>query len=100
MIGKKLKELKEVKRMTQEDIAAALGVSVYTVQKWEQDKADPNTGTLIKLADLLDTTIDYMLGLTEKKTGKEFLLVENFNKLDEDKQVEVLRYMEFLKKMR
>ena len=99
MIGKKLKELKAAKGLTQEDIARELDVSPFTVQKWEQDKADPNTRTLIQLVDLLGTSIDYMLGLTEQKSGKEFLFVETFNTLDEDKQLEVMKYIDYLKKM-
>lgn len=100
MIGKKLKELKTLKGLTQDDIAKALGVSKFTVQKWEQDVSDPNTGTLIQLVDLLDTTIDYMLGLSDQRSGKEFLLIEKFNSLEEDQQVEVMKYMDYLHKMR
>ena len=100
MIGKKLKELKAARGLTQEDIARELNVSPFTVQKWEQDKADPNTGTMIKLVELLGTSIDYMLGLSTKQTGKEFLLVDKFNALEEDKQLEVMRYIDYLSKMR
>ena len=100
MIGKKLKELKAARGLTQEDIARELNVSPFTVQKWEQDKADPNTGTMIKLVELLGTSIDYMLGLSTKQTGKEFLFMERFNALDEPQQLEVMRYMDYLSKMR
>lgn len=100
MIGKKLIELRTARKMTQKDIAQKVGVGVSTVQKWEQDKADPNTRTMIELVDLLGTSIDYMLGLTDAKTGKEFLFVDKFNALEEDKQLEVMRYIDYLSKMR
>ena len=100
MIGTKLKELRTAQKLTQEDIARVVGVGVSTVQKWEQDKADPNTGTMIKLVELLGTSIDYMLGLSTKQTGKEFLFMERFNALDEPQQLEVMRYIDYLSKMR
>ena len=100
MIGKKLKELRTTKGLKQTEIADKLNVSVSTVQKWEQDISDPNTEKVIELVDLLGTTVDYMLGLTETKTGKEFLLIEKFNGLTEDQQIEVMRYMDYLSKMR
>lgn len=100
MIGKKFKEIRTAKGMTQEDIAQSLGVSVFTVQKWEQDKADPNTGTMIKLADLLGASIDYMLGLEDLNASKVNICIELFNGLSEEEQAQAIDYMTFLKHKR
>lgn len=94
MIGKQLKEMRLVKRLTQKDIADALGVSDSTVQKWEQDLADPNTDKLIKLAKILDCSLDYLFGFdSEKRNVESFILIENIKKLDIDKQKEVSRFV-------
>lgn len=61
MIGERLKEIKKIRGITQADIAEITGVSVSAVKKWEQDQTDPNTGILIKLADHLNVSIDYLL---------------------------------------
>lgn len=100
MIGNKLKELRTLRGFKQTEVAERLNVSISTVQKWEQDISDPNTEKMIELVDLLDTTVDYMLGLSDQRSGKEFQLIEKFNSLEEDQQVEVMKYMDYLHKMR
>lgn len=56
--------LKE-KGMTQRELAARLGVSEVTVSRWMTDGANgrnPSVQTLQKIAEVLQTTPDYLLG--------------------------------------
>ena len=56
--------LKE-KGMTQRELAAKLGVSEVTVSRWMTDGANgrnPTVQTLQKIAEILQTTPDYLLG--------------------------------------
>ena len=56
--------LKE-KGMTQRQLAEKLGVSEVTVSRWMTDGANgrnPSVQTLQKIADVLQTTPDYLLG--------------------------------------
>ena len=56
--------LKE-KGMTQRELAAKLGVSEVTVSRWMTDGANgrnPSVQTLQKIAEVLQTTPDYLLG--------------------------------------
>ena len=67
--------LKE-KGMTQRELAARLGVSEVTVSRWMTDGANgrnPSIPTLQKIADLLETTLDYLLG----KDGKVSQPIQN-----------------------
>lgn len=57
----KLKELRQAKKLTQIEIAKELGVSHTTVSMWETGAALPRAGKLIKLADILDCTVDELL---------------------------------------
>ena len=41
MIGKEIKEIREAKRLTQEDLAKLIGVSRVTVARWETGKTKP-----------------------------------------------------------
>lgn len=98
MIGKTLKALRENKKMSQEDLARALNMSLSSVQKWEQDKADPNTGKLIELADLFGCSIDYLFGYVDpKKNVDSYLMLEKFNGLDDAQKAEVSRFMDYIK---
>lgn len=58
-MGYKLKEAREERRMTQEELAAKSGISRQTIVSIETDPTYNTTfATLTKLADALGTTID------------------------------------------
>ena len=58
-MGYKVKEVREAKKMTQEELAAKSGVSRGTICALESGKDRSTTSkTLIALAKALDTTID------------------------------------------
>lgn len=59
-IGNRISQLRKAKGFTQEYIAEQLDVSRQAVSKWEQDQTTPDTGNLIALAQLLDTSIEYI----------------------------------------
>lgn len=48
--------------------AAAIGVSSATVTKWKNGTI-PNGETLIKLAEYLDCSVDYLLGRSESQSA-------------------------------
>ena len=52
-IGKRIQHLRREKGLTQEQIAAALGVTSAAVSKWETNAALPDIGMLCPLARLL-----------------------------------------------
>ena len=62
MISKRIVMARKHKGWIQTQLAEALGVSVDTVRRWEQEKRTPDTNMLQKLAQALDTTTAYLLG--------------------------------------
>ena len=58
----KLKESRENHTLTQEKIADLLGVSRSTYTRYEQGTRQCSYLTLAKLADILNVSIDYLLG--------------------------------------
>ena len=59
-IGKNLYELRKKNGITQETLAFEMGVSVAAVSKWENDATSPDTLNLVKIADALDTEVEYL----------------------------------------
>ena len=58
-MGYKLREAREEKRLTQEELAKKSGVSRQTIISIETDESyNPTFNTLIKLAEALGTTVD------------------------------------------
>lgn len=65
-IGSKITELRKKKGMTQEQLAAALGVSAPAVSKWETDTSYPDITLLCPLARVLGTDVDSLLAFEEE----------------------------------
>lgn len=59
-IGERISELRNCKKLSQGELAKALEISRQAVSKWENDQSSPDTIHLIKLADVLDTEVEYL----------------------------------------
>ncbi len=57
-----LKELRKEKKLTQTELASKLDISQKSYSNWESGKAEPTLDNIIKLANILDTTTDELLG--------------------------------------
>lgn len=60
-LGDKLSKLRKERNLTQELLADILGVSRQAISKWESDTAYPETDKLIRLSNLFDCSLDYLL---------------------------------------
>ena len=58
-----IKQLREQRDMTQEELAKRLGVKPPAVSKWERGMAYPSMNTVIKMAELFQVSMDVVLGL-------------------------------------
>ncbi|KZU69523.1 helix-turn-helix domain-containing protein [Lactiplantibacillus plantarum] len=66
MIAKRIKELRNLKRISQRELSEKLSVSQQTVGSWETGRSEPNTEMIKKLARFFDVSTDYLLGNNEK----------------------------------
>ena len=62
---RRVRELREDHDMTQRDIAAVLHMPQPQYFRYEQGYRDIPTDILIRLADLYDVSVDYLLGRTD-----------------------------------
>ena len=69
--GEKLSKLRKENNYTQEQLADVLNVSRQSVSKWESDLAYPETEKLIKISELFNSSLDYLMKDTnENDTSK------------------------------
>lgn len=64
---KRLRDLREDMELNQTEIAKMLGMSQTGYSKYETGENDVPTEILIKLARFYNTSIDYILGETDKR---------------------------------
>lgn len=64
----KIRELREDKDLSQTEFAKILGMSQTGYSKYETGENDIPTEILIAIAKYYQTSVDYLLGLTNAKT--------------------------------
>ncbi len=69
-LGERISNLRKDCNYSQEYIAESLGVSRQAVSKWEKDLSSPDTENLIKLSELLNTSVQFLA------TGKDYYFPE------------------------
>jgi len=84
IIGKRLKQAREGKGLTQVEIKQMTNINNKTLSGYENGVSEPDIGTLKTLSNLYGTSVDYLIGNTddptppqskqEKPTPKEYVL--------------------------
>lgn len=59
--AEQMKMLRKQRKMSQEEVACALGISRQAVAKWEQGQSWPDLDNLLQLSDLFQCTVDRLL---------------------------------------
>lgn len=65
----RLKTLRLKKKLTQQDTAVALGITVRQYQRFETGEQRPGYENLIRIADLFEVSLDWLTGRTEQNDG-------------------------------
>ena len=63
---RRIKDMREDSDKKQEDIAAVLGITRQQYQLYESGKREMPTHHFIALAKYYNTSLDYLVGLTDK----------------------------------
>lgn len=58
----KLIEQRKLNKMTQRQVAEKLGIKQPSYIRYEKGNAEPSLTNLVKLSDLFDVSVDYLLG--------------------------------------
>ncbi len=65
MIGEKVKKLRRNKDLTQEELAAHIGISYQAISKWERGDGYPDITMLPTLANYFGVSVDELIGMEE-----------------------------------
>jgi len=65
--GSKLKECRSEKGLSQTELAKQIDTYHSIIGKYERDEVKPTIDVVKKLANVLDTTVGYLLGETEER---------------------------------
>ena len=105
----RFKELRIKRNITQVDLAKQINVKQETISAYESGKALPSADALVKIADYLNTSTDYLLGRIEddsplsgfnikEMNPKTYKMLNNFIMLKDKEKDDVLWYSEAVRK--
>ena len=60
-IGNYIQNLRKAQKLTQKELADKLNISFQAVSKWETGESLPDTGILLDLCEILNTSVDKLL---------------------------------------
>ena len=86
-LGEKIKACRQTAGMSQEKVAELVGVSRQAVTKWEANQSAPNTENLFKLAEILGTTVDFLLASREAENSPAEQ-ISYLYKMEEEKKLQ------------
>ena len=100
--AERLKELRKQAHLTQVELAKRLGIGQSSYADWERGKKKPTQDNLVKIAQVLNVSVDYLVGNSEEKSDDidniELLFRMNSKGLtDEEKGIFKKELIEFMK---
>lgn len=72
-----IKDLRKKAGLTQMELSSMLGVTQATLSGWETGKYQPDNDSLLRLSDILNASIDYILGRTPIEKNVEAFSYED-----------------------
>ncbi len=93
--GEKLKKKRIERCLTQNDLANKIHVSPSTISLYESDEREPTLSTLVAIANTLQVSSDYLLGLSELPQGNSVsedyfkTLIEEMKKIISQKNPDI-----------
>lgn len=106
-VGERLKSLRVKMKMTLKTSGEALGVTINTIYRWENNMTFPRANTMMRIAEYYDVPVEWLRngivdGDKSVYIGGEFLLndsneqqlINMYRKLPSNSRYQVLGYIE------
>ena len=107
-IGENIRKYRKLNKMTQAELAKAIGAGVHTVKIWEGGKYTPSVRNVSEMCRVFNVPISVFCGIEDPKPKPELTIeipagsnkvafIEEIMKMDDKTFDHLQRYYEFLK---
>ncbi|WP_028042494.1 helix-turn-helix domain-containing protein [Candidatus Stoquefichus massiliensis] len=96
-VSKQLIHLRNVKGISQEELASLMSVTRQAVSKWETDQSLPDSDKIIRLSEIFGVTTDYLL--KGKESDPMDIYSQHSSKAGADMSIEVSEILENVHQM-
>ena len=87
----RIRELRDEKRMTQLRLSTELGVTQETISSYERNRHYPSVKSLLIMAQLFNSSMDYIMGISDVRLPGKDYMSGNYMELDEVRILELYR---------
>ena len=95
--GARIATLRKNKRLSQQELGRMASTSGDLIGRYERDEVKPSIEVVIKLADALGVSLDFLAGKTELELDKQALQrVEQISLLPEDEKSQIYKVVDAL----
>lgn len=93
--GKRLVIARKKKKLTQDDLAAALNTKAPVIGRYERDEMKPSIEAATKLAQLLEVSLDWLVGTTDAELDTVTInRIQDINKLSQKDKELVFEFLD------
>src|SRR5680860_394669 len=93
--GKRLIEARKKKGFSQDVVAKKLNTKAPVIGRYERDETKPSIEVAAKLADLLEVSLDYLVGNTDTEVNPDMLKrVIRLQKLSPDDRQTAIKFID------
>lgn len=90
-VAREIREARITQNMTQMNLADAMGVSYQAVSNWERGNSMPDIGKLEELCEILDISLDRLLGVQRQVQNVQKVIDYTSGKTEETLSLEEIR---------
>lgn len=66
-LSERLYTLRKERKLTQEDAAKELGISMKSYCRYEKNEREPTASVLVQMAQFYNVSLDYLVGLKDER---------------------------------
>lgn len=99
--GLRLKESREAKGISLEELGKLTGTTKGTIWKYERGLREPKASVSIAISNVLEVSWGWLIGEENKKVAEDFSQVKDlYNSLPDSAKEEAIKYLIYLKETR
>lgn len=96
-LGEHITALRKKNKLSQQELGKMAGTSGDLVGRYERDEVKPSIEVVIKLADALGVSLDFLVGKTELELDNEALKrLEQISKLPKEERLQIFNVVDAL----
>jgi transcriptional regulator with XRE-family HTH domain len=97
LFAERLSQARKQKKISQEELAKALGVHAPIIGRYERGEVKPSVEVAARIADALDISLDYLSGISDQQLDKELIRqINELQSLEAEDQKHILKTLQSL----